>query len=117
MTVEIYEENGVKRMRTATPHGNVISMFGSNPNLSPQKREEYRLRAESKTEAEAFLTERFGQHNAWVIVANVMANFTTKNRKSAKSFEEAWHDLGFQVVTDIIYRTLNDLPAEGNIQL
>lgn len=46
-----------------------------------------------------------------------MANFTTKNRKSAKSFEEAWHDLGFQIVTDIIYRTLNDLPAEGNIQL
>ncbi|WP_283241006.1 hypothetical protein [Streptococcus hyovaginalis] len=37
MTVEIYEENGVKRMRTGTPHGNVISMFGSNLNLSPQK--------------------------------------------------------------------------------
>ncbi|OCL44661.1 hypothetical protein AX273_10755, partial [Streptococcus agalactiae] len=71
----------------------------------------FKNRQLSKDKAEAYFTRLYSQHIARVIIANVMAEYTTTFRKSATSFEEAWEALDYQRTTEIVFRAVNGLPC------
>ena len=43
----------------------------------------------------------YDQTMAWVIVANVMANYIYLGKGSAETFEQAWNTLGYEITNDI----------------
>ena len=73
----------------------------------------FRKRQESKAKAKAFFTAQYDEYTADVIVTNVMIGYMNLGKGSADTFEQAWNDLGFEVVMDIVYRAVNHLPARG----
>lgn len=62
----------------------------SKDRYTPEQLEMFKNRQLSKDKAEAYFTRLYNQHIARVIIANVMAEYTTTFRKSATTFEEAW---------------------------
>ncbi|HEO0092274.1 TPA: hypothetical protein U9C87_001606 [Streptococcus agalactiae] len=83
----------------------------SKDRYTPEQLEMFKNRQLSKDKAEAYFTRLYNQHIARVIIANVMAEYTTTFRKSATSFEEAWEALDYQRTTDIVFRAVNGLPC------
>lgn len=83
----------------------------SKDRYTPEQLEMFKNRQLSKDKAEAYFTRLYNQHIARVIIANVMAEYTTTFRKSATSFEEAWEALDYQRTTEIIFRAVNGLPC------
>ncbi|HEM3648310.1 TPA: hypothetical protein U1C40_000922, partial [Streptococcus suis] len=66
-----------------------------------------------KRNAEKIFTRLFGECATSVIVANVMADYTTTFRKSAATFEEAWNALGYTTTVEIIFRAIHNLPCKA----
>lgn len=83
----------------------------SKDRYTPEQLEMFKNRQLSKDKAEAYFTRLYNQHIARVIIANVMAEYTTTFRKSATSFEEAWEALDYQRTTEIGFRAVNGLPC------
>ncbi|OCM66719.1 hypothetical protein, partial [Streptococcus agalactiae] len=83
----------------------------SKDRYTPEQLEMFKNRQLSKDKAEAYFTRLYSQHIARVIIANVMAEYTTTFRKSATSFEEAWEALDYQRTTEIVFRAVNGLPC------
>ncbi|HFZ6205172.1 hypothetical protein HK135_00220, partial [Streptococcus agalactiae] len=83
----------------------------SKDRYTPEQLEMFKNRQLSKDKAEAYFTRLYNQHIARVIIANVMAEYTTTFRKSATSFEEAWEALDYQRTTEIVFRAVNGLPC------
>lgn len=83
----------------------------SKDRYTPEQLEMFKNRQLSKDKAEAYFTRLYNQHIARVIIANVMAEYTTTFRKSATSFEEAWEALDYQRTTEIVFRSVNGLPC------
>lgn len=83
----------------------------SKDRYTPEQLEMFKNRQLSKDKAEAYFTRLYSQHIARVIIANVMAEYTTTFRKSATSFEEAWETLDYQRTTEIVFRAVNGLPC------
>ncbi|EIQ82922.1 hypothetical protein ACVR0W_09980 [Streptococcus canis] len=83
----------------------------SKDRYTPEQREMFKKRQLSKDKAEAYFARLYNQHIAWVIIANVMAEYINKFRKSATSFEEAWEALDYQQTTEIVFRAVNGLPC------
>ena len=73
----------------------------------------FKKRDESKKRAEEFFKAMHDQSTAWVIVANVMANYIYLGKGSAETFEQAWNTLGYEITNDIVYRAVNGLPARS----
>lgn len=99
-----------------------IKQEGENPfaailrTQTEEQKQKYRKRHLSKSKAEEFFTRLFGEKVSWVIVANVMADYTTTFRKSAATFEEAWDALGYETTMDILFRAVNKLPCKDKDQ-
>lgn len=83
----------------------------SKDRYTPEQLEMFKNRQLSKDKAEAYFTRLYNQHIARVIIANVMAEYTTTFRKSVTSFEEAWEALDYQRTTEIVFRAVNGLPC------
>ncbi|HEN5840208.1 TPA: hypothetical protein U6600_000587 [Streptococcus agalactiae] len=83
----------------------------SKDRYTPEQLEMFKNRQLSKDKAEAYFTRLYSQHIARVIIANVIAEYTTTFRKSATSFEEAWEALDYQRTTEIVFRAVNGLPC------
>lgn len=83
----------------------------SKDRYTPEQLEMFKNRQLSNDKAEAYFTRLYNQHIARVIIANVMAEYTTTFRKSATSFEEAWEALDYQRTTEIVFRAVNGLPC------
>ncbi|HGD5592165.1 TPA: hypothetical protein ACIZTM_001588 [Streptococcus agalactiae] len=83
----------------------------SKDRYTPEQLEMFKNRQLSKDKAEAYFTRLYNQHIARVIIANIMAEYTTTFRKSATSFEEAWEALDYQRTTEIVFRAVNGLPC------
>lgn len=83
----------------------------SKDRYTPEQLEMFKNRQLSKDKAESYFTRLYNQHIARVIIANVMAEYTTTFRKSATTFEEAWGALGYKQTTEIVFRAVNGLPC------
>ncbi|HEN9328721.1 TPA: hypothetical protein U9H31_001069 [Streptococcus agalactiae] len=68
----------------------------SKDRYTPEQREMLKKRQLSKDKAEAYFARLYNHHIARVIIANVMAEYTTTFRKSA---------------TEIVFRAVNGLPC------
>lgn len=66
-----------------------------------------------KTKQKIFFISLYGQRITWIILANVLAEYTNRFRKSAKTFDEAWDKLGYKTVSEIVFRAVNDLPCKA----
>lgn len=73
----------------------------------------FRKQQESKAKAKAFFTAQYDEYTADVIVANVMVGYMNLGKGSADTFEQAWNTLGYEIITDIVYRAVNGLPARS----
>ncbi|VED90898.1 phage protein [Streptococcus equinus] len=80
---------------------------------SEEQKTIFKKRQESKDKATEFFTELYNQSVAWGIVANVMTTYITLNKKSAETFEQAWNELGYKVVSEIILRVLQNSPVNA----
>ncbi|MTB63844.1 hypothetical protein GGG87_02300 [Streptococcus sp. zg-86] len=76
-----------------------------------QEIENMRQRHEDSRNAKIFFSELFGEYKADVITSNVQIQYHNRNKKWANTFEEAWRDLGYRAVADIIFRAINCLPC------
>ena len=87
----------------------------SNPfinTLTLEQKKVFESRSQSKKEAEMFFLPLYGSRITSVIIANVMNGYSNRFHKSAQSFEEAWTELGYQTVAEIIFRAVNCLPCK-----
>ncbi len=73
----------------------------------------FKKRDETKKRAEEFFKAMYDQSTAWVIVANVMITYHNIYTGFAETFEQAWNTLGYEIITDIVYRAVNNLPARS----
>ncbi|WP_300774465.1 hypothetical protein [Streptococcus sp. UBA632] len=80
---------------------------------SDEQKTIFKRRQESKDKATEFFTELYNQSVAWGIVGNVMTTYITLNRKSAEAFEQAWNELDYKVVSEIILRVLHNSPVNA----
>ena len=80
---------------------------------SEEQKAMFKKRQESKDKATEFFTELCNQSVAWGIVANVMTTYITLNKKSAETFEQAWNELGYKVVSEIILKALQNSPVNA----
>ncbi|KXT67740.1 hypothetical protein SGADD02_01226 [Streptococcus gallolyticus] len=73
----------------------------------------FKKQDETRKRAEKFFKAMYDQSTAWVIVANVMVAYHNIYTDWAKTFEQAWNALGYEITTDIVYRAVNGLPAKS----
>lgn len=83
---------------------------------TPEQKERFRKRDASQKKAKEYYINLYNESVANVIVANIMAQFTTVFRKSANTFEEAWERLGYEITSDIVFKAINDLPDRSKKQ-
>lgn len=81
--------------------------------FTPEQQERIQKCRRSKDKAEDFFISLYGQKIAWIILANVLAEYTNRFRKSAKTFDEAWDKLGYKTVSEIVFRSVNGLPCKA----
>lgn len=75
---------------------------------SEEQRVMFKKRQESEDKATEFFTELYNQSVTWDIVTNVMTTYINLNKKSAETFEQAWNELGYKVVSKIILNVLQN---------
>lgn len=80
--------------------------------FTPEQQERIQKYRRSKDKAEDFFISLYGQRIAWIILANVLAEYTNRFHKSARTFDEAWDRLGYKTVSEIVFRAVNDLPCK-----
>lgn len=81
--------------------------------FTPEQQERIQKCRRSKDKAEDFFISLYGQRITWIILANVLAEYTNRFRKSAKTFDEAWDKLGYKTVSEIVFRSVNGLPCKA----
>lgn len=69
--------------------------------------------AESRERAREYFDAIYGERATSALLANIIAAYTKKFRKSPSSFEEAWSKLGYQETTEIIFRAVNHLSCSA----
>lgn len=90
-----------------------IRVFGRE--LTEEQKQLRKEQNNKNNKAEEFLTTLYGVKNARVIVANIIINYHNIHQKMV-DFETAWNGLSYEIINEILYRALNDLPGRTKQQ-